>query len=326
MKKNLIAIGMIVCLMICTVTLVNSWGFWAHQRINRMAVFSLPREMFGFFKYHIDYLTVHAVDPDKRRYAVEGEAACHFIDLDRYGDHPFDSIPKKWKDAVARYTEDTLMAHGIVPWHIEKMMYRLTSAFREHNYEKILKYAADLGHYVGDAHVPLHCTSNYNGQLTGQHGIHGFWESRLPELYGEQYDYLTEKCRYLDNPLYEAWRIVEKSYHSHDSVLRFERILNEKFPSDRKYAYEQRGNLTVRVYSSEYSAAYDKMMNGMVERRMREAVLMTASFWYTAWVDAGQPNLDAISGKEISAETREKMKKEEAEWGTKKLNVKGHED
>jgi hypothetical protein len=326
MKKNLIVIGWIAFLFFCSVTSINSWGFWAHQRINRMAVFSLPREMFGFFKYHIDYLTIHAVDPDKRRYAVEGEAACHFIDLDRYGDHPFDSIPKRWKDAVAKYTEDTLMAHGIVPWHIEKMMYRLTSSFREKNHEKILKYAADLGHYVGDAHVPLHCTSNYNGQLTGQHGIHGFWESRLPELYGEQYDYLTDHCRYIENPLHEAWRIVEKSYQAHDSVLRFERLLNEKFPADRKYAYEQRGNMTVKVYSQEYAAAYDQMLNGMVERRMREAILMTASFWYTAWVDAGQPNLDSISGKDISQETRDKMKKEEEEWGKKKLNVKGHED
>src|SRR5688572_15883936 len=140
------------------------WGFWAHQRINRMAVFALHPTMFGFFKYHIDYITIHAVDPDKRRYAMEGEAACHFIDLDRYGLHPFDSIPQRWNDAVAKYTEDTLMAHGIVPWHIERMLFRLTAAFRNRNVEKILKYAADIGHYIGDAHVPLHCTQNYNGQ------------------------------------------------------------------------------------------------------------------------------------------------------------------
>jgi len=326
MKKNLITIGLLFICLFFLCSDVNSWGFWAHQRINRMAVFSLPREMFGFFKFHIDYLTVHAVDPDKRRYAVEGEAACHFIDLDRYGENPFDSLPKRWKDAVAKYTEDTLMAHGIIPWHIEKMMYRLTAAFREQNHEKILKYASDLGHYVGDAHVPLHCTSNYNGQLTGQHGIHGFWESRIPEIYGEEYDYLTEKCRYIDHPLNEAWRIVEDSYRAHDSVLTFERQLNERFPPDRKYSYEHRGSQNVRVYSAEYTEAYDKMLNGMVERRMREAILATASFWYTAWIDAGQPNLDAISGKEISQETREKMKKDAEEWGKGKLNVKGHED
>ncbi|MDQ3049922.1 MAG: zinc dependent phospholipase C family protein [Bacteroidota bacterium] len=298
------------------------WGFWAHQRINRMAVFSVHPDMFGFFKHHIDYLTTHAVDPDKRRYAMEGEAACHFIDLDRYGDHPLDSIPQRWKDAVEKYTEDTLMAHGIVPWHIEKMMYRLTNAFKEKNFTKVLKYAADLGHYIGDAHVPLHCTQNYNGQLTGQHGIHGFWESRVPELLGEEYDYLTGRCRYIPNPLKEAWRIVADSYQAHDSVLTFEKLLSSKFPADRKYAYEQKGNVTVKVYSREYAIAYDQMLNGMAERRMREAIIMVASFWYTAWVNAGQPVLDYDF--EISADSVDVIPP--GEPGKWKLKVKGHED
>jgi len=321
-KKMLIA----TAVLIFANTIATSWGFWAHQRINRMAVFSLPIKMFGFYKHHIDYLTIHAVDPDKRRYAVEGEAACHFIDLDRYGDHPFDSIPQRWKDAVAKFSEDTLMAHGIVPWHLEKMMYRLTNAFRESNFEKILKYSADLGHYIGDAHVPLHCTQNYNGQLTGQHGIHGFWESRLPEMFGEDYDYLTGRCRYINNPLKEAWRIVRDSYNAHDSVLSFERELNKRFPADRKYSYEQKGNLTIKVYSKEYSTAYDSMLDGMVERRIRESIHMTASFWYTAWVNAGQPDINLFSNKIVYDSLQIEMEKEEAEGEKKRLNVKGHED
>jgi len=290
-KATLVALFLVVFI----ITLSFPWGFWAHQRINRIAVFSVHPAMFGFFKHHIDYLTSHAVDPDKRRYAVEGEAACHFIDLDRYGLHPLDSIPKHWNDAVAKYTEDTLMAHGIVPWCIERMMFKLTKAFREKNSGKILKYAADLGHYIGDAHVPLHCTQNYNGQLTNQHGIHGFWESRVPELFGEEYDYLTGKCRYIESPLKEAWRIIGDSYQAHDSVLNFERELSKKIPIDRKYAFEQKGNTTIKVYSREYAAAYDRMLNGMAERRMREAIMMVASFWYTAWVNAGQPDLDNMS-------------------------------
>jgi hypothetical protein len=271
-----------------------SWGFWAHQRINRMAVFSLPPPMFGFYKYFIDYLTIHAVDPDKRRYAVEGEAACHYIDLDRYGDRPFDSIPRKWKDAVERYSEDTLMAHGIVPWHIERTYYRLTMAMRDKNLHKILRYSADLGHYVGDAHVPLHCTSNYNGQLTNQHGIHGFWESRIPELFGEEFDYLTGRCVYIQDPLQFAWEIVRVSYHAHDSVLSFERKLSDSFPADRKYAVEIKGNTPVTVYSQEYSGLYHRMLDGMVERRMRESVYAVACLWYTAWVNAGQPDLTSL--------------------------------
>lgn len=305
---------------------IFGWGFWGHQRINRMAVFSMPPEIFAFYKYHIDYITTHAVDPDKRRYAVEGEAACHYIDIDRYGAHPFDSIPERWKDAVEKYTEDTLMAHGIVPWHIEKMMFRLTNAMREKNLAKILKYTADIGHYIGDAHVPLHCTSNYNGQLTGQHGIHGFWESRIPESFGEEFDYFVGRCSYIKSPLKEAWKIIRASYAAHDSVLLFERKLNASFPADRKYAYELKGNMTVKVYSIEYTKAYDKMLDGMVERRMRTAILSVASFWYTAWVNAGQPDLSSLVGLNLSDAELDAMNKEAASWEHKKLPVKGHED
>lgn len=318
------AIVMAAVLISFIISISYSWGFWAHQRINRMAVFSLHPGMFSFFKHHIDYVTTHAVDPDKRRYAMEGEAACHFIDLDRYGEHPFDSIPQRWNDAVVKYTEDTLMAHGIVPWHIEKMMYRLTKAFRDKNNAKILKYASDLGHYIGDAHVPLHCTQNYNGQLTGQHGIHGFWESRVPELLGDDYDYLTGRCRYIDNPLKEAWRIVADSYNAHDSVLLFERELSKKFPPDRKYSYEQKGNVTVKVYSREYAIAYDHQLNGMAERRMREAILMVASFWYTAWVNAGQPVLEInANGNAADSLTEINSNPDNSKWKSK---IKGHED
>lgn len=322
-KKILLALTGLIAL---STPLVFSWGFFAHQRINRMAVFCLPEEMFGFFKHHIDYLTVHATDPDRRRYAVEGEAACHYIDLDRYGEHPFDSLPKRWNEAVAKIGEDTLMAHGIVPWHIQRMMYRLTAAFRDKDFEKILHNAADLGHYVADAHVPLHCTRNYNGQLTGQHGIHAFWESRLPELFIGEFDFLTGRCRYLDDPLAEAWHIVGDSYRAQDSVLKLEKQLSEKFPADRKYAYEQKGNTTIRIYSREYSLAYHRLLKDMVERRMRESVYMTASLWYTAWINAGQPDLNILSGLEISHETKEKQVKEELEWNHRKIQPKGHEE
>ncbi len=294
MKKHFYVIVLSFLLFILSVKTLPGWGFWGHQRINRMAVFNLPEKMFGFFKYYIDFLTQHAVDPDKRRYAVEGEAACHYIDLDRYGAHPFDSIPQRWSDAVLKYSEDSLLAHGIVPWHIVRMHYRLTQAFRNSDRKLILKYAAEIGHYIGDAHVPLHCTQNYNGQLTGQHGIHGFWESRLPELFGEEFDYLTATYRYIAQPQKEAWAIVRESYNALDSVLLFEKQLSLKFPSDRKYSYEQKGNSTIRVYSSAYAAAYDQMLNQMVERRMRQSINAVASFWYTAWIDAGQPDLDGL--------------------------------
>ena len=276
------------------------WGFFGHKRINRIAVFTLPPEMFGFYKEHIEFVTEHAVDPDKRRYAVEGEAQCHYIDLDHYykpGENPFQIMPRKWKDAVAKFTEDTLQTYGIVPWHISVMKSKLQRAFETKNVDLILKYSADIGHYIADAHVPLHTTENYNGQLTGQKGIHGLWESRLVEINAENYDYFVGKATYVKSVLDYTWEAVEASHNALDSVLRMEKEITRTFPSDRKYAYEQRGNTTVQVYSKEFCSAYHAQLNGMVERRLRAAVIAVGSIWYTAWVDAGQPDLRSLQNK-----------------------------
>src|SRR5215210_4761028 len=79
---------------------VFSWGFFAHQRINRLAVFTLPPEMIRFYKQHLVYVTENAVNPDKRRYVVKAEGPRHFIDLDVYGDSAQTKLPRAWQAAV----------------------------------------------------------------------------------------------------------------------------------------------------------------------------------------------------------------------------------
>ena len=305
----------------------TGWGFAAHKRINHMAVFTLPPEMIGFYKKNIDFLTEHAVDPDMRRYANPDEAPRHFLDVDRYGAHPFDSLPQFWNDAVAKFGEDSLKAHGIVPWHINVMLQRLTKAFKDKNAELILHYSADIGHYIGDSHVPLHCTANYNGQLTGQTGIHGVWEGRVPEMFYDEYDYLTGRAIYIEKPQQEAWEFIKESYAAKDSVLLFEKELNSRFSADRKYSYEEYGGNNRRVYSREYTTEYSKMLDGQVERRMRESILGVGSFWYTAWVNAGSPDLDKIGDFKESEEFKKQEaaeKKKYQERGSTPVN--GHAD
>lgn len=277
-----------------------------------MAVFTLPPEMIGFFKANIEFLTAHAPDPDKRRYATKGEAPRHYIDIDHYahhGDDPFEAMPRGWYDAVEKFSEDTLQAYGIVPWHVALMTKRLTKAFEEENANRVLHLAADLGHYIGDAHVPLHTTENYNGQLTGQKGIHGLWESRIPELTADDYDYLVGRSEYVNSPLDAIWDAVEESHSYLDSVLYIEKDLTRKIPSDQKYAFEQRGQTTVRQYSQKFALTYYNRMGDMVESRMRKAIIMVGSLWYTAWVDAGQPDLSTL-GQKISKEELEEQEKE----------------
>ena len=292
----------------------EAWGFYAHKRINRMACYTLPPELFHFYKQHIDFVSDHAVDPDRRRYASPFEAPRHYIDIDHYakgGVDPFEVVPRPWTAAVEKFTEDTLQEYGIVPWHINVMHARLVKAFQRLDLDRILSTSADIGHYIADAHVPLHTTENYNGQLTDQHGIHAFWESRVPELSAEDYDHFTGRAVYIERPLDAAWDAVHASHLAVDSVLGIERSLSEQWPDDRKYVFETRGSTTARTYAQDFTKAYEEAMGGMVERRMNAAIITVGSFWYSAWVDAGQPDLSQLENQQVSDSLRKVLEAED---------------
>jgi len=271
--------------------------------------------MLLFYKPHIDFITEHATDPDKRRYAVAAEGARHYIDIDHYGKYPFEELPHQWKDAIDKFGEDTLATYGMVPWHIQTMLARLTKAFKEKNFSSILKNSTEIGHYIADAHVPLHASENHNGQLTDQKGIHAFWESRVPELLAEkQFDFFIGKAAYIKDPQKFIWQRVLESANAADSVLKFEKKLSMQFPGDKKFAFEKRNNLVIKQYSSDYTIAYDKMLNGMIERRMRQSIFAIASFWYTAWINAGQPDLSSLSKQSFSENDLKEFEKLNDDW------------
>jgi hypothetical protein len=277
------------------------------------------------YKQDIDFLTEHAVDPDKRRYVVAEEGSRHYIDINYYGKYPYDSLPRKWNDAVAKYSENTLNANGIVPWWVQIMLGRLTNAFKEKNQTRILRLSAEIGHYIADAHVPLHANSNHNGQFTDQKGIHGFWESRIPELLAEkEWDFFIGKAEYIKNPGDFIWKRVLESAAAADTVLKYEKELTKKFPSDQKYSFEDRNGVTIRQYSSAFSKAYDAQLKGMIEKRMRQSIYAVASFWYTAWVNAGQPDLTKLSNKEFSADDMKEFESLNNSW--KNSAIKGREE
>ncbi|GAB3288760.1 hypothetical protein GCM10027511_00140 [Hymenobacter humi] len=324
MKKalSLVLLGLVVLL---STSPAWSWGFFSHRLLNRLAVFTLPPGMVGFYKAHIDYLTTNATRPDSRRMVVPGEAPKHFLDVDRYGDSAAYRLPRRYADAVARYGEDSLLQHGIVPWNVVAMKNQLTAAFQARDTDRILRLSADLGHYLADACVPLHTTRNYNGQLTGQRGLHALWESRLPELLSTDYDLFSGKARYLEKPSDAIWAAVIRSHAAVDSVLRFERELTAQYPEDQKYGYEQRGTQTVRTYSRGFSKAYHARLNGQVERQMRYATALIGDFWFTCWVDAGSPDLSNMPRpSELEQQRLEREAKEAA--AAPVVAVPGHEE
>lgn len=321
MKKTLIVFVLLLISQQCF-----CWGFFGHRKINYLAVFLLPPDMIGFYKTHIDFLTEHSVDPDKRRYAIPEEGPRHYIDIDHYGSFPFSELPHNYDSAVAKFSADTINTYGIVPWWVQTMLWRLTTAFKERNQVKILKLSAEIGHYIADAHVPLHASHNHNGQFTNQNGIHGFWESRVPELLAEkEFDFWMDKAEHIKNPGQFIWKRVLESAAAADTVLRYEKELTQSFPADQKYSFENRNGITIRTYSTAFTTTYNNKLNGMVERRMRQSIFAVASFWYTAWVNAGQPDLKKLSNKEFTAEELKEFEELNKNWRNSKIVGREHD-
>lgn len=316
---------LIICFLLLT-TQSFCWEFYGHRKINQLAVFLLPPEMLVLYKSYAEFLSEHAVDPDKRRYLVPQEGPRHYIDIDRYGVYPYKELPRRWKDAVEKFSVDTLQQYGIGPWWVQTMLQRLTNAFKEKNQATILKLSAETGHYIADLHVPLHTNSNHNGQYTDQKGIHGFWESRIPELLAEKnWDFFIGKAEYLKRTDDFIWQRVLESAAAADTVLSFEKELSKIFPPDQKYSFEERNGVIIRQYSSAYANAYHDKLKGMVERRMRQSIFAVASLWYTAWVNAGQPDLSQLVNKTFSEQDAKEFEELNNAWRNSKVSGREHE-
>ena len=266
----------------------NLWGFYGHRKITELAIYTLPEEMMQFYKQNAAIIIEKSVAADRRRYVIEAEGPRHYIDLDDYDNQ--DSIPKYWFNAIEQYGEDSLVSRGIVPWHAYFTFKQLVKAFAERDYDRIVTKSSDLSHYLADANVPLHTTSNYNGQKTGQNGIHGFWETRLPQLFSNDYDFLVGRATYLQDPQEQIWHSLLQANQLVDSIMLFDKLVTESIGENRKFAYEDRGKRTVKVYSERYSKAYHDAMPA-IELQMQRSIKLIGDFWFTAWVDAGQPDL-----------------------------------
>ncbi len=213
-------------------------------------------------------------------------------------DEGFLTMPKSWIPKEYRNADheliftERLTEYGMLPYHLSLYQRRLTKAFKEKNWPIVIRLSTEMGHYLSDAHVPLHTTENYNGQLTGQDGIHAFWESRIPELFAtDNYDFFVGRAKYIENTDAFFWDVILESHSYVDEVLSKELEIRNSFDKDKQYCFEERGANTSRLECRAYAKAYQDAMAGMVEDRMRKSIQGLGSVWYTAWVDGGRPNV-----------------------------------
>ncbi|MGC8594983.1 MAG: zinc dependent phospholipase C family protein [Candidatus Kryptoniota bacterium] len=288
-EKTGIVISVVVVILAIS-QLTFGWGFWAHQKINEQAINLLPEPLRGFYEQNKDYIIREAVGPDLRRAINKNEGYYHYMDLDKYGRYPFRNIPGDYNEAVKEFGYETVLKNGIVPWMVKWMTDSLTYAMEKKDVPLILRLSADLGHYVADMHVPFHSTENYDGQLTGNVGIHFRWESGIPEHFGANYNYRgIEGADYFKHPAQQAFEILTGSYELILPSLKADSLAKSGLIGDQLYKVERKEGKKVYIYSNEYYERFNKNLDGMVEAQIRLAIHDVASYWYTAWVNAGKP-------------------------------------
>ncbi len=301
-----------------------SWGFLGHKTIHQISAYALPKKMATFFMKNEDYMVYNSVRPDVRRNTDKTEAPKHFIDLDApiYGTDPLNTIPHDWDSAVKKYTADTLKKYGTLPWVVVAMQEKLTEAFRSKMKDSILFYAADLGHYVSDAHVPLHTSYNYDGQLTNQRGLHSLWETAVPEINIESYNlYTKHKAKYIKDPLAEIWKKIAATNQLLDGVFKEEINASVGFTDERKFKRSERFGQMRKNYTGEFAKAYGERLGNTINNQMVLSSESVADFWYTAWVNAGKPDLSDL--ETVTKEDKAKFKIAKKAWKNNELIKQG---
>jgi hypothetical protein len=325
MKIRLLKFALVFTLVITSLTLVYGWGSWGHKHISHSAVFALPEGMIRFYYNHLDFITEGAVVPDLRKYVINDkvEGPRHYVDIEDFGNIAISALPKTTKEAYTRYDSTFLNKTGYLPWYIQNLTAKLTEAFKKKNKSEILFISTELSHYIADAHMPLHTSSNHDGQKTNQRGVHALWESVLPPLFGNAYQFNTQPAKYIDNITEETWKIIEQSHSLVLPLLAAEKKVRDSFTPETMYKKDKEGKIVLfynsPVFSDEYALKFHNELNGMVEQQMRLSIFETASFWYTAWVNAGKPDLLSLDDPHLTKQNRKNFKKEKRAWSRGKV-------
>ena len=324
MKTKILKIVFLFLLISGSITLAFAWGQWGHKHISRAAVFALPAPMQKFYYNHIDFITEGAVVPDLRRGLLNdrNEPPRHYIDVEDFK-IPLSAFPKTAKEAFEKYDSAFLNKTGYLPWYIENLTEKLTYAFKKRDKSGILFLSAELSHYVADAHMPLHTSSNYNGQLTGQKGVHSLWESTLPDRFGGSYNFKTPQAKYIKNIPDETFKMIEQSHSLVDTLLAKEKEVRSRFTEENMYKRDSSGNVikfyNSPVFSDEYAKQFNEALGGMVEKQLQLSIYDVASYWYTAWVNGGSPDLISLDDPHLTKQNKKNYRLELKAWNKGKL-------
>lgn len=272
--------------LLLSVLFFGGWGSVGHRLINKVTVSYFPQSM-SFLSSWSDSISIHASDADNRKNSDPNEDIKHFIDIDNYSDFQKNrKIIQNYDSIVSVYGLSYVQKQGTLPWAIIVTCDSVKSAFKRKDWHQAMLFASDLGHYVGDAHMPLHITRNYNGQYSSQSGVHSRYESDLIGKYSTQILYGKDTAIYVSNISDYSFNMIYENYVYVDSVLNADKLAKAAAGSTSGTVYLQKfwdnsGRFTTLLFN--------------------KASASLSNLIYTCWVNAGSPtNVLSVESKTLN--------------------------
>jgi len=254
-----------------------AWGANGHKLISNKAVDTLPPELRPFFEANRNFIVQHSTDPfDALAKNPVAERRNRILLLDRYGRFPFESLPRDYKAALAKFGKARLEANGVLPWQIGVYNEKLTNALRTRNWEEVRLLAALVSHYVAEAHDPFSTTENFDGKLSGQPGVNQRFGASLVDRFSLFFPMRPNDALY-----------ISASYHDQA----FEACLTAHSWLEQILLADRRARKGLSDYTDEYYDRFYNQAGAIVIRQLTDAATDVGSYWLTAWRNAGQPAL-----------------------------------
>lgn len=267
-------------------SIIWGWGYDVHKRINDKAAHILEGQLGLYTKSHADELALYAPVADFIKDVHHDEFHRHFIDADLYTTFPFADLNISYEELDIRFGEDNIKKWGMAPWSIDETANVLIKMMKTGRWDEALYYMGHLGHYVADLHMPLHTCANYNGQLTGNDGVHFRWESRMVDELIPKFEPVGQ-VRKIDNFIESALIITKDSFSVYPRLLRADSIARKHLNSEQ---VKQLNTYNKLHYEDRYLKLLYAETEDVVHDRLGQAAVLVASYWYSCWLAAGAPD------------------------------------
>ena len=249
------------------------WGQSADRLITNKAVDTLPPEMLPFFQANRQFLVQHVTDPESE--GQSGDERNDFIRLDHYGQFPFTALPHVYTAAVSKFTRRTVEMYGLLPWQVGIYSKKLTDALTSHTWEEAKLSAAILAYYVAAAHDPFNTTTNHDGSLSDQPGVNERFGVGLVDRYQLFFFVKPNEAAFIRDPTEQAFDMTLSAHSWLENIL---------------WA-DSRAHAGLSSYGDAYYDRFYAQAGAVLVRQFSDAATDVGSYWMTAWINAGRPQL-----------------------------------